>query len=81
MEKRKCKICGEETSDIDHLDGHYHNRVIEYLYNSQEDHYCCKMCPIRKDENSKIKTHLFMDHDKTERFIQVSEDISGLFNL
>jgi phage anti-repressor protein len=79
MEKRVCKICNEKTSDIDHIDRHPHNVILNYIYSENKDYYMCNMCPAKKEEESKMKLHLYEDHDKEERFVQISEDASGKY--
>lgn len=79
MEKRKCKICQKESSDFNHIDQHAHNEIISYLYNKVDEKFYCQMCPSIKEKENKIKSHLFKEHDKEERFIQISKDCSGKY--
>lgn len=79
MENRKCKICGEFSDDYDHIDKHPHIDLLEYLYKKSDEFIYCKMCPNKFKDETDIKKHIYQDHNKKDRFIQITDDASGKY--
>lgn len=78
-ENLKCKVCGVKNVSKDHINKHTHKEVINFLYSETDKKYRCEMCGLREEKESSIKAHVFKEHDKFERLISMTEDISPGF--